>query len=289
MERDKLKKEFSKKPTGVFFVDGNKAFYFEQSLGAPIPMEITADIFSDLELISGKKLDALIKKFIITSKFGPKNIIILLSTQVTYDRDFPHGSIEVEKHIQEFLDLVPFESVISKKALFSGRTKVIAANKEFCDAIKSSFVNAGFIVSGIYPLSLCLELAPELQSSMDLNLVINKVPELKDFNLMPTPEVALSATKKQEAPDKNRLFLLIGVMVLLGVVLAFVLYKNVLAPQKSERSNELPKPKTRTKSVAPKISPAEILESSPSAENSVIVSPVVSPVISPIISPVATP
>lgn len=251
MERDKLKKEISKKPTGVFFVDGNKSFYFEQSLSGPISLEIPADIFTDLELINRKKLETLLKNFIITQKLGPKNIIILLSTQLTYDKDFPRGSIEVEKNIEEFLELVPFEQVISKKALFAGRTKVIAANKEFCDAIKATFINSGFIVGGIYPLSLCLELAPELQSSMDLNLVINKVPDLRDFNLMPTPEVALNAEDRKKQSDKPRLALMIVVMILLAIVMVFLLYKNILAPQRERKSNVLPTPKPVVQQVVP--------------------------------------
>lgn len=274
MERDKLNKEISKKPTGIFFIDGNKAFYFEQSLGSPISMEIPPDVFSDLELIDRKKIDLVIKKFITTNKLGPKNITILLSTQVTYDKDFPRGSIEVEKNIEEFLELVPFESVISKKALFAGKIKVIAANKEFCDAVKSVFISSGFVISGIYPLSLCLELAPELQSSMDLNLVINKVPELKDFNLMPTPEVALSTIDK-EKPNKTRLYLLIAMMIVLGLVMAFLLYKNILAPQKKVKSNVLPAPKILPKAVTPTIelSSENITVSTPSADISITRTP----------------
>jgi len=270
MERDKLKKEISKKPSGVFFVDGNKAFYFEQSLSAPVPLEITPDIFSDLELINRKKLETLIKNFIVSQKLGPKNIILLLSTQLTYDKDFPRGSIEVEKNIEEFLELVPFEQVISKKSLFAGRTKVIAANKEFCDAIKSTFIASGFIVSGIYPLSLCLELTPELQSSMDLNLVINKVPDLKDFNLIPIPEVAINSPDKQK-PDKVRLYLMIGVMVVLGLVMVFLLYRNILAPKKVKRTNVLPTPIIAPQKVIPTVvaSQSAELESSASAEISV--------------------
>jgi hypothetical protein len=246
-------------------------------------MEISQDILIDLELINGKKLDALIKKFIVANKLGPKNIIILLSTQLTYDKDFPHGSIEVEKHIEEFLELVPFESVISKKALLSGRTKVIAANKEFCDGIKESFVNAGFIVSGIYPLSLCLELAPELQSSMDLNLVINKVPELRNFNLMPSPEVAINSMRNKEKPNRNRLFLLIGVMVFLGLILASVIYTNIISPKTpARRTNVLPKPtivpqQNVTTPVNVSSASGEFSATS-SGESSVIISPTVIPI-----------
>jgi hypothetical protein len=267
MERDKLKKEISKKPSGVFFIDGNKAFYFEQSLSGPIPLEIPADVFSDLELLNRKKLDALIKNFIVAQKLGPKNIIILLSTQLTYDKDFPRGSIEMEKNTEEFLELVPFEQTISKKALFAGKTKVIATNREFCDAVKATFINAGFIVSGIYPLSLCLELAPELQSSMDLNLVINKVPDLRDFNLMPVPEVAINS-QEDGKPNKIRLYLMIGVMVLLGIFMVFLLYRNILTPQRQRKSNVLPTVMPVVKKVE-KVTPASssgVLESSASGE-----------------------
>jgi hypothetical protein len=239
MEGNKLKSDISKKPTGVFYLDGNRAFYYEQSLSSPLSTAIPPEAVSDLEVIDKKKLDIAIQAFLSTNRLVPKNIIILLSTQVTYDRDFTQSSVEMVKNIDEFLELVPFENTISKKAVFSGRTKVVAANRELCEAIKVSFQKSGFIVQGVYPLSLLLEIMPQLQSNLDLAMVIGKVPEMKDFNLIPAYDIPVNAPQK-EKPNKSRLYVLGGVFGILLIVLAFFVYKNVIAPPK--RVKTLPAP-----------------------------------------------
>jgi len=240
MEGNKLKKDISKRVTGILYIDGNRAFYFEQSMSSPVALDITSDIVSNLEAIDKKKLDLLIHTFIKNYKLQPTNIAIMLSTRMTFDKDFPHGSIEIDKNIEEFLELVPFEEILSKKIPFSGKTKVVAANREFCDALKSSFVNSGFIVSGIYPLSLCLGAIPELQSNMDLNLIVNKLPVIKEFNLQPVAE-SFAKVPEKEKPNKTRLMMLAGVFGFLILVLVFVLYKNIIAPS-PQASNVLPTP-----------------------------------------------
>ena len=61
MERDQLntqnQAQISKKPTGVLYLDGNKAFYFEQTLTSPIPLDIPADVIANFELLNRKKLN----------------------------------------------------------------------------------------------------------------------------------------------------------------------------------------------------------------------------------------
>jgi hypothetical protein len=243
MERDQLNKDkgISKRPSGVFYIDGNKAFYFEQSLASPIPLDIPVDIISNIELLNAKKLEALLQAFIRSYKLVGKNIVLLLSAQITFDKDFPNGSIEVEKNIQEFLELVPFEEALDKKIISSGRTRVVAANREICESIKSIFSLAGFMVSGVYPLSLCLEVIPQLQSNLDLNLFVSKIPELKDFNLLPVIEPSSYNSVEKEKPNRNRMIMLVGVFALLLLILLFVIYTNIIAPPKTV-SDQLPIP-----------------------------------------------
>lgn len=277
MEGNKLKKDISKRATGIFYIDGNRAFYFDQSMGSPVALDFTPDIVSNLEAIDKKKLDLLIHAFIKNYKLQPTNIAIILSTRMTFDKEFPHGSIEIDKNIEEFLELVPFEDILSKKIPFSGKTKVVAANREFCDCLKSSFISGGFVVSGIYPLSLCLGVIPELASNMDLNLIINKLPMLKEYNLQPIAEVS-SRVPEKEKPNKTRLILLAGVFGFLILVLLFVLYKNVIAPS-PQASNILPTPMiTPIPNIpAPVVSEVTTEVSSESAENNLTEIPEVTP------------
>ena len=253
MEGSKLKTTLSKKPTGVFYVDGNRAFYYEQSISSPLSTAIPPEAVSDLEVIDKKKLDVAIQAFLSTHKLPPKNIIILLSTQVTFDRDFTQSSVDVMKNIDEFLELVPFESILSKKSVFSGRTKVVAANKELCESIKVGFQKSGFIVQGVYPLSLLLEIMPSLQSNLDLAMVIGKVPDMKNFNLIPAYDMPVNV-QKEEKQSKSRLFVLAGLFGLLLILLVFFVYKNLIAP--SREVKRLPAPKL--KPIAPIITPIPV-------------------------------
>ena len=226
MERDKLKKDISKRPTGAFYFDGKKAFFYEQSLPAPLSLDLPPDIISNLEVVNKKKLDTLIQALVKSYNLTPKNIVIVLSAKVTFDKDFPQGSVEVEKNIEEFLELVPFEDHISKKAMLSGRTKVVAANRELCEALKNSFQALGFVVTGAYPISFCVEVLPQLQTNLDLNLIISKVPEMREFNLMPDSTIPINSPTK-EKKDNKRLFTLVGLFAFLILILLFFVYRTL--------------------------------------------------------------
>lgn len=230
MEGDKLKID-SRRPSGIFYIEANRAYFYEEGLGSPLSLELGPDIISDLEVISKKKLELAIQGLVNGNKIAPKSIIILLSTTVTFDNEFPESQPQADKSVDDFLELVPFENAISKQVKFPRKIKVVATNRELCETIKNSFVILGFVVVGIFPLSLYLEAVPSLQTNLDLGLIINKSPELKAYNLMPEIELSRSSPKK-EKKDNKRLFILVGVFALLMVVLLFVVYRFIILPPK---------------------------------------------------------
>ncbi len=231
MERDKLKKDIPKKTAGIFYLEANRGFFYDHTLSSPIGLEFTQDILSDLEVVSKKKLEVAIQAFLNGYKIVPKSIIILLSPSVTFDKDFPLGTVQMEKSIQEFLDLVPFQEYISRQVKFPGKIKVVAANRSFSDAVKESFSSMGFLVSAIIPLSFCLETIPQLRSNLDLALILDKAAELRGYSL--TSEVIISEeSQKKEKKDNKRLYGMLGVLAFLFLILFFVIYKFVLTPAK---------------------------------------------------------
>lgn len=231
MDGDKLTKDISKKPTGVLYLDRNRAFFYEQGHAAPLAFDLPLEILSDLEVINKKRLDSAIRGFVGTNNLVPNNIIILLSNSITFEKEFPAGGVDVDKSIEEFLEFVPFQDYISKKTQVSGKTKIVAANRELCEAVKTSFRGLGFIVTGAFPLSFCIDVLPQLSSNLDLGLVIEKAPELRQFNLLSDIEAPTSSPKK-EKPDKKRIYLLVGTFGFLGLILLFFVYKNIIAPPK---------------------------------------------------------
>lgn len=258
MERNKLKKEAPKRPAGIFYIESNRGFYYEPTLPSPIAFDFTPDMVSDLEVTSKKKLDSAIQAFIGNYKIVPKSIIIILSQSVTFEKDFAQGTVQMDVNIQEFLDLVPFQDYISKQSKLPGKIKVVAANRELCEAVKASFNDLGFAVNGIIPLSLCLEVMPQLQTNLDLGLILDKSTEIRDFNLTSNLAMELESLKNVKK-DNKRLFMLIGVFAFLMLIFAFVLFKYIFSTPKTP--TPLP-----TTSVAPPVPTVFNKEPSPSSE-----------------------
>ena len=270
MEGDKLKID-SRRPSGIFYIEANRAYFYEEGLGSPLSLELGPEIISDLEVISKKKLESAIQTFVNGNKIAPKSIIILLSTTVTFDNEFPQSQPQADKSVEDFLELVPFENTISKQVKFPRKIRVVAANRELCETIKNSFVILGFFVAGIFPLSFYLEAVPSLQTNLDLGLIINKSPELKAYNLMPDIELSGSSPKK-EKKDNKRLYILIGVFAILMVVFLFVIYRFIILPPKPQKTLPVrvpaPQPTVANSQVLPSPSEApspEEISSTPSA------------------------
>ncbi len=232
MERDKLKKDIPKKPAGIFYLETNRGFFYDQTLPSPVAIEFPPDILSDLEVVSKKKLEYAIQAFVGAYKVVPKSIIILLSPNVTFDKDFALGTVQIDKNIQDFLDLVPFQEYINRQSKFPGKIKIVAANRDLTDAIKDSFVNVGFAVSAIIPLSFCLETLPQLKTNLDLALILDKAPELRGYSLTSEIIVSEEAQKKKDTKDSKKLYGMIGILAILFLILFFVIYKFVLSPAK---------------------------------------------------------
>lgn len=237
MEGDKLAKDISKKPTGLVFVDRNRLYFYEQTLPNPLSLDIPPDVISDLEIINKKQLDNSIKTLISANNLVPTSIIILLSTSVTFEKEFPEGAADVNKGIEDFLDLIPFEDYLSKKIVTSEKTKIVAANREVYECIRDSFQSVNFKVIEVFPLSFFMDVYPQLASNLDLSLIVEKAPEMKQFNLI--PQVESSSTPiipKKESKDKKQLKILIAIFGLLIPVLLFLVYKNLLSAPESPKT-----------------------------------------------------
>lgn len=272
MEGNRVTKNISKRPTGLIYLDRNRAFYYEQRLASPISFDIPPDTITDLEVINKKKLDVLIKNFVSANTLVPTNIAILLSTSVTFEKEIPQGGVDADKSFAEFLEFVPFEDYLSKRIQVAGKDKVVAANKEICDAIENAFQSLGFVATGVYPLSFCLDIMPELATNLDLNSVLNKIPEMKTFNLLPTMDVSENVTKKEKVTNK-RLPILIGVFGFLILILLFFVYKNIIAPKPTRNLPKVVAPPAPTFAPPPATSSGNLQPTVTSSESGNIQNP----------------
>jgi hypothetical protein len=235
MEGSKVTKEIPKQPTALLYIDRNRVYYLIEGVASPLVLDLPLDVVSDLEVINKKKFDNTIKSFVSSNNLVPTSLIFLFSTTVTFEKEFPAGGVDIDKGIEEFLEIVPFEEYISKKIETSVKTKIVAANRDLFEAFKEAFQSLNFTISTVLSLSFCLDLYPQLKSNLDLGFIIQKAPELKEFNLL-TSIVTPTNTAKKPEQNKKQVYMVIVIFIVLGVLLFFMIYQNFIAPSRAVKS-----------------------------------------------------
>ena len=255
--------------TGLIYLQQDKFDFYQPAIGKIIEFGFVTEIIKDLEIINVDLLDNLIKVFVTNNKIVPGELVMVIADNACFIKDFilPSVSSETktaptdgknpvvvpvirpkisEDEIKSFIEHVPFENVLSKTFDLASGTKVIALNKDMYEAIKSAFEKLGFKINFVLPgvvfennigsvTVLNLAIANNMLTSADLvkeqNLLIktNYVSENHDFKKQDEPD----STKKQPVKKSNkRLFLMIGIFVVLIIILVFVYLGSIQTPAK---------------------------------------------------------
>ena len=255
--------------TGLIYLQQDKFDFYQPAIGKIIEFGFVTEIIKDLEIINADLLDNLIKLFVTNNKIVPGEMVMVIADNACFIKDFILPSAQPvpkivstdgkspvvvaalhpkisDEEIKSFIEHVPFENVISKTFDLASGTKVIALNKDMYEAIKSSFEKLGFKINFVLPgvvfennigsvAVLNLAVAKNMLISADIvkeqNLLFKKnyVSENHDFKKQDEPD----STKKQPVKKSNkRLFLMIGIFVVLIIILVFVYLGSIQTPAK---------------------------------------------------------
>lgn len=161
--------------TGIVFLQKDKFDLYSPNLTKIIEFRFVPEIVRDLEVVNPDLLGNLIKLFVENNKVAPSEMIIVLSDNACFVKDFvlpprpgapqkPNDSnpptpispdaeaiSKQRQDIEAFIDHVPFENVTSREFPTGNGTKVLAVNGDFFEVIKLAFENVGFKVKAVYP------------------------------------------------------------------------------------------------------------------------------------------
>lgn len=250
----------SRKLTSVFYVEAGKAWFYNAGISSPMLLEFPPDVFSNMEVVDRKKMEALIQSFLESYKIAPSSLVIILSPNVTFEKDLSSGATEAPE-IQKFLDFVPFEEPVHKEFDFSGKKKIVAANKELLDVLEKSFRLRQFNVNGAYPLSFFQILIPSLKESLNFEAILTKLDDLKDYNFLKTSGI-INKLPAEGAQKNKRLYVLLavfGVLVLALVIIAYSTFSQ--APSSPTPQKTLPAPSLQRMEASPPASPSAAIPS----------------------------
>ena len=236
--------DFSEKQTIVCYIDRDKALFYQDVNGSMLQMDFPQDIIFDQELTGGGKLEHLIESFLETNKLGKGNILFIFAPSVTIEKDFPDELAQNKnEEIQKFIDMVPFEEVLSKIYRLNKKTKVVAINHEIYESIKNIFAKKNFLILGIIPSTVLQETFTELSSNIDLAFIASKIYSLKQYYIVDEGKLINQDTKEKSGLKKQntRMYILIVIFaILLFIFIILVITK--FFPKNSSRDLPIMQP-----------------------------------------------
>jgi len=252
--------DFSEKQTIVCYIDKNRALFYRDVDDSILQMDFPPGIISDQELTGREKLEHLIESFLETNKLGKGNIIFIYAPDITIEKDFPDELAENKnEEIQKFIDMIPFEEVLSKIYKLNKKTKVVAINQELYESIKNIFAKLNFLVLGIIPSTVLAETVTELSMNIDLAFIANKIYSLKQYSMVNDEELKNDNTKEKPSlakKQKVRLYFLLSIFAILLFVLIIILTINLLPKNSAKNLPVLQPPLSPTPSISAVNQPA---------------------------------
>lgn len=268
---------FAKKQIAVVYIDVNKALFYIGYSGAILQLDFPSNVISDLDIVSKEKFEELLGTFIDSNNLKGLGIesILVFSKSSAFEKDFPEDTKGKEEEIQKFIDIIPFEDVLSKTYKFNKKTKVVAINKILYEAIKDAFEKKKISISLTLPFSILQELNVELENKVDLAFIAEKADSLKQYNLASDYENNAQDGQEKKSGSKKqnlRLYIFIGIFVILLVVLIVLIISTSSSKPSTKRGAALP-----SISPIPTIQKESVQSASPAGVFSASASPTIEP------------
>ena len=109
-------------------------------------------VVKDLDVTDQVKLATQVKEFVTTSQIKPTPLVIILSSEVYFDREIiGTNDVEVSTQGQTFVDSVPLVNPSSKLFKLKDKYRMVVINRRLYESIRSAFEAIGFPVTAVVP------------------------------------------------------------------------------------------------------------------------------------------
>lgn len=227
--------EFSKKQPALLYLDKNGFYFYASTLPSMVSLAFLETSVKDMDVINPSSIMNQISTFVAQYQIPPSFIMIILSPNITFEKDIVGLSSEAqEENVNAFLDTIPFESVISKSYPIDKGVKVIGANEDLYQELKISFEKVASGIESVIPYQMLgndqslirnfttdsaqqlLKHSDHLKQYSMLTIVKEKIPMMQDPSL-----------KSQIKPKQNkvRLFVMAGVFAILFIILGIMIMR----------------------------------------------------------------
>ena len=218
----------SHKNLAVVFFDRDKLVYFNTVNNQIAVYNYPDKLIRFMEIINSKELEMQLKLFINYHKLPPAKLIFILSPQITFEKNFSEEKEVLQQNIiEDVLYHLPFENNVHKIYKLEKGFLISATNNDLLQVFIETFKKSGFKVFAVVPASITgINLTSLDAPSVDFLLA--KIDFLKEQTMI--AGLAEEAYKPKEPEKKvmglNRVYLLLGVFILLLSFMLFMLYRQ---------------------------------------------------------------
>lgn len=226
--------ESAKKIPAFIYLDKNGFYFFQDGLPTIVSMAFLQTSVRDMDIINATSLATQIKSFADQYHIVPSNITIILSPNITFEKDIVDVPAQGrDEAVRNFIDTIPFESVLSRSFPIDKGVKVIGCNDELYVELKVAFEKVSSTIENIVPYQMLgadQALMKEFTQENATQLV-RRLDRLKQFSLAvvvkekpQTPQATKETTDSQK-PKKNntRLIVMAVIFVILFAILGYML------------------------------------------------------------------
>lgn len=262
--------------TGVIYLLKDRFQFYSPFLRQVVELKFTPQMVLDLDVLNPELLEEQIKVFVTNGKIPPSSLIIVLSDNAYFVKDFtlsqkpvqpqkpgqpPQPQLkasldDLKPEVDQFVEHVPYENVVSKTFPLKTGLRVCAVNQDLFATVQRGFEKMNFTVEAVFPgmvLGAGLSAKPVMDSVL-ANTALQKASALKQYDLKsqeafsPTPkkeeqvdevQEALENSKEPPKTDKKRLAVMLGVLGILLVVLVIVTIQSMQPPPRASQQPAL--------------------------------------------------
>ncbi len=226
----KLPQAKSQRQKSILYVDRSTLSYYVKGNQKPFVLELAQDVVKDMEIISPEKFVNALAYWMDSSKIPACDLVVVVSENVYFEHAVQSlvNSDEDEKEIAMYLDTVPFEQPISRILTDGASKRIVVLGKDYYDLLLEFLEKRYFRVMALFPASLLNVKSPE---EIKVDHLIKNLDDYKRFNFLSDFErkfVSQSFISKNTPKDTKNLKIMAGLFGVLLIVLAVVLYLNVI-------------------------------------------------------------
>lgn len=212
--------------TGIIFLQKDKFHIYSPYLPNIFEFRFVPELIQDFDLINHELFENLLKVFLTNNKIPASGMIIVIGDNAAFIKDFiqtqqqqlnplqqqqpPPTLAELQDQANDYLQLVPYETVASKTFPLANGIRAFATNQDIYEALKNVLEKLGFIFQGVFPGFVFGQDIGQKQAldGSSVGIILQKAPTLRQYSLMhegmtEMPVAKAELVEVEDVPEKE--------------------------------------------------------------------------------------